>query len=54
MIGIISAALDEAQVARDKAGRSEQGRKLAILATKLEDALAWALYANPDRPEAGS
>ena len=42
---LLERALDEAIKLRDEAGRGEKGRKLAILATDLEKALAWAGYA---------
>jgi len=41
----IKEALEAAREARDTAGRSEQGRLAALVATHLETALALAQYA---------
>ncbi len=35
---------EEAKKAEGKNGRSEKGRHLAVLVTKLEEAAAWAAY----------
>jgi len=42
-------ALGQAREWRDANGRSEQGRQLAILATKIEDCLAWWTYMQAER-----
>lgn len=39
---------EKVKVARDDAGRGETGRKLAIFATKMEEAVAWAEHIEPD------
>lgn len=48
----LKAALDEARAQRDEAGRSERGRLLAVLTTKIEDALAWWEYLERLEPSA--
>lgn len=35
-------ALEQAKLDRDAAGRSERGRHLALVVTKVEEALLWA------------
>lgn len=46
----LNAVLAEARHQRDQSGRSEKGRLLAILATKLEEALAWWEYLERQEP----
>lgn len=46
----LKAALAEARHQRDKAGRSEKGRYLAVLVTKLEEVVAWWEYVERQEP----
>jgi len=46
--GLARDVVDLAREARDKAGRSETGRRLAIAVTEAEKLLAWVEYVNSE------